>query len=88
MGYPMTYRRVIQRGQLWGGYAAAWELNQKLNRTCDEDIRKTLAWIAGDLRRLEKDQRDDVHLEIYARETGLTVEQVKAVLDLFFEGLH
>lgn len=44
------------------------------------------AMIAGDLRRLEADQRDERHLAHYADQTGLTPDQVKAVLDLFFGG--
>jgi hypothetical protein len=42
--------------------------------------------IKGDLRRLERDQRDDFHLKCYAESCGITVEQAKAVLDKFFEG--
>lgn len=41
---------------------------------------------AGDLRRLEKDQRDEDHLALYAKHAGITPEQAKKVLDLFFEG--
>ena len=38
----------------------------------------------GDLRRLETDQRDEYHLGLYALHVGITPEQVKQVLDLFF----
>lgn len=43
------------------------------------------AMIAGDLRRLEIDQRDDEHLKFYAATAGVTKEQAKAVLDAFFD---
>ncbi len=75
MGYPMTYQRVIGRNGLHGGY--------------DDPPRPLPASsaIAGDLRRLEHDQRDPLHLDLYARKVGITPEQVKCVLDLFFEGV-
>lgn len=41
---------------------------------------------AGDLRRLEQDQRDERHLAQYAQRTGLTPSQCLAVLDAFFDG--
>jgi hypothetical protein len=41
--------------------------------------------LAGDLRRLEADSRDERHLAHYARLAGVTPEQAKAVLDAFFE---
>jgi hypothetical protein len=41
--------------------------------------------VPGDLRRLERDQRDDHHLTRYAQHAGITKEQAKAVLDAFFE---
>lgn len=41
--------------------------------------------IALDLRRLEHDQRDDLHLAAYARIADITPEQAKAVLDAFFD---
>ena len=70
MGYPMTYRRVVMRnGLLEGGYA----------NTPDQ-----LSMLCGDLRRLEIDQRDELHLAYYAQRAGITPEQVKAVLDVFF----
>ena len=67
MGYPMTYKRVVARNRLYGGY---------------ED-----SATAGDLRRLETDQRDDEHLRMYAALAGVTPEQVKVIFDVFFEGV-
>lgn len=74
MGYPMTYGRVISRNDLTGNYLPKiWSgVSQSL--------------IAGDLRRLERDQRDDYHLKEYAKRTKLTEAQVLHVLDLLFEG--
>jgi hypothetical protein len=75
MGYPMTYSRVVYRNGLLGDYVGG------TNHPPDgyKDM------IAGDLRRLEKDQRDEQHLAEYAKRTGLTPEQVKSVLDLLFD---
>lgn len=79
MGYPMTYGRVISRNDLGGDYRplpGQPQLSERVNRTL----------VCGDLRRLEKDQRDDWHLMEYAIRTGLSPAQVLHVLDLFFEG--
>jgi hypothetical protein len=76
MGYPMTYRRVVNRNGLTGDYEH--EPPVPLNT-----VRKSL--VAGDLRRLEKDCRDRWHLDAYAAVTGVPVESVKAVLDAFFD---
>jgi len=73
MGYPMTYRRVVNRNRLQGDYDGT------------PDVRSI---IAGDLRRLETDARDILHLTIAARVAGITIEQAKAVLDVFFEEGH
>lgn len=89
MGYPMTYRRVVNRNMLNGGYGhnpgrqptAAYPDPQ-----AQKPQRAEVAMIAGDLRRLEQDQRDDRHLMLYASKTGLSEAQVLHVLDLFFEG--
>lgn len=76
MGYPMTYRRVVARNQLHGDYS-----------TDRSNIHEVAAsFVAGDLRRLETDQRDKRHLTEYAKRTGLSKPKVKAVLDAFFEG--
>jgi hypothetical protein len=71
MGYPMTYQRVIGRSHLQGDYG------------CPSTA---LQLIAGDLRRLEKNQRDEAHLKQYAARAGITEEQAKEVLDAFFAG--
>jgi hypothetical protein len=42
--------------------------------------------IAGDLRRLERDSRDPLHLAAYAKVAGITEGQARAVLDAFFAG--
>lgn len=101
MGYPMTYQRLIDRNGLQGGYdgfgdpvsdgvgAPQWS---------QMDHERFQGWprvphrqphhspIAGDMRRVEADQRDAKHLDEYARLAGITPEQVSAVLTAFFEG--
>lgn len=79
MGYPMTYRRVIERNHLQGGY-----FKLKEGETLAGAL-PVIPCIAGDLRRLEQDQRDEQHLAEYAEASGATVEQVKKILDLFFD---
>lgn len=71
MGYPMTYQRVVSRNGLRGDYT---ERGQEPDG---------LGAIRGDLRRLECDQRDILHLTAYARYAGITVGQAKLVLDAF-----
>ena len=73
----MTYRRVVMRNRLRGDYGNA-------GRPAPEVPAYGL--IAGDLRRLERDQRDDAHLAEYARKVGITEAQALHVLDLFFDG--
>lgn len=151
MGYPMSYRRVIDRNGLKGSYGYLVNENQAIQApamrrwndavsgedhldrvlweavspdrlsvlarhplaaytlkfyrehgsTDDETLRHVVrsfvnavqqyaTWaaqrlVAGDLRRLEQDQRDPRHLEIYAKRAGVTPEQAKAVLDAFFD---
>jgi len=77
MGYPMTYWRVLWRNGLTGEY------QHTANPAGTEDGR---GMIRGDLRRLEQDQRDDLHLRKYADRAGITPAQVKVVLDLLFDG--
>lgn len=74
MGYPMTYRRIIERHYLYGNYD--YYPSTPLNR-------RTLT---GDLRRLEEDQRDPAHLAVYAQLAGIEPVEAKIVLDAFFEG--
>lgn len=71
MGYPMNYRRVIARNNLQGDY---------------DPTQKELGLIRGDLRRLERDQVDDYHLEAYSKAVGISKEEVKQVLAIFFDG--
>lgn len=69
MGYPMTYERIVKKNSLEG---------------IPRDDREISGNIMADLRRLEQDQRDDFHLDRYARLAGVTTEQVKLILDAFF----
>ena len=79
MGYPMSYPRMVGRGDLGGDYTT--------DRTVPGLPKVNREMVAGDLRRLENDQRDDRHLAKYALRTGLTSMEVRSVLDLFFAGL-
>ena len=71
MGYPMTYWRVLWRSDLVGEY----------DRNSDGK-----GLLRGDLRRLEKDQRDEHHLAKYAAAADITPAQAKIVLDYFLDG--
>ena len=42
--------------------------------------------IMGDLRRLEKDTLDEMHVEMYARVFGLSKKKVRKLFRVFFEG--
>jgi hypothetical protein len=81
MGYPMYWGRLVRRNGLTGGYrepgCQPGEPDYWLGR---------LRLVAGDMRRVETDQRDERHLAEYARRAGVTTEQARAVLDAFFEG--
>lgn len=77
MGYPMTYGRVVNRNGLTGDYG------HDVNAERDANLRRI---IAGDLRRLEKDQRDPQHLARYAKYAGVTPGQARKILDAFFHG--
>jgi hypothetical protein len=80
MGYPMTYTRLVGRSALSGGY----QLDAGVEPRGDAAANRM---IAGDLRRLEADQRDTLHLTGYARRAGITTEQARRVLDDFFSGV-
>jgi len=67
----MTYRRVICRNGLQEDYAGQKGLVSS-------------SAIAGDLRRLEKDQVDENHLELYAKFVGVTEEQASMILHALF----
>lgn len=82
MGYPMTYARVVGRNGLHGpGYSHTDPKTGTVNVSVEEYVR---SMIRGDMRRLEEDQRDENHLKKYADHAGITPEQAKKVLDLFF----
>lgn len=95
MGYPMDYLRVVRRNELTGNYAmpllqpdvlCAFPSYHVAGCQCRAWSHHGKCLIAGDLRRLEHDQRDEAHLEAYTRIAGITPEQAKAVLDAFFDG--
>lgn len=71
MGYPMSWRRLVSRNNLGGDYCTPHD-----------------PWhlIAGDMRRLENDSRDNEHLHAFAVLGDCTPAQAKAVLDAFFTG--
>lgn len=73
MGYPMTWPRLVSRNRLQGDYDGG-------------DETRSIGGIAGDMRRLEKDTRDDLHLRTYSELSGATLEQVSVILDAFFNG--
>ena len=80
----MTYQRILGRNGLYGDYQRPPEYHSATSQRQNEMRQKVLA--AGDLRRLERDQRDENHLEKYALLAGIAIFQVKVVLDAFFEG--
>lgn len=95
MGYCMSYRRAIYRGGLLGDYQSGAHM-PLLWRYDGADMRAVnlgaasvanLAMIAGDMRRVELDQRDERHLAAYATYAGITPSQAKLVLDALFDGL-
>jgi hypothetical protein len=91
LGYPITYSRVIGRNGLGGDYSkhpvygAISKPTWDPETTKEEAVAGYHALVAGDLRRLEKDQRDEAHLARYAKLAGVTPEQVKLILDAFFD---
>lgn len=90
MGYPMSWPRVVRRNQLDGNYdhrATAMKLSEDGRQYVPVDPEASArSLIAGDMRRLEADSRDEAHLARYAEIAGITPEQAKAVLDAFFAG--
>lgn len=68
MGYPMTYDRVVSRNMLRGGYGDG----------------TSWSTIAGDLRRLEANTLDPLHLAGYAKLASVTPEQVAVIFKAFF----
>ena len=83
MGGPMRYARMVGRNGLYGpGYNHTTSV---LLTPAEEAVRQAKSMIRGDMRRMEADQRDEQHLKMYADHAGVTVEQARAVLDLFFK---
>ena len=86
MGGPMRYARLVGRNQLFGpGYEAKWPVRDGEDVTPEQMAQNVRELIMGDMRRMEKDQRDEQHLKMYAEHAGITVEQAKKLLDLFFK---
>lgn len=90
MGGSMSYDRIVhRRHDLVGDYCR--EIGPEHDfchspfQIPAEHRHALYSMIAGDLRRLERDARDPAHLAYFARQTGLTPEQVKLLLDVFFE---
>lgn len=95
----MTWKRLVHRNRATGGYDGTSEYGDDVGapqwmtmdperfreRPRDPVRPEHQNHLAGDLRRLEGDQRDARHLLERAQRTGLTPDQVKAVLDDFFE---
>jgi hypothetical protein len=42
--------------------------------------------IMGDLRRLEKDTLDEMHVEMYSRALGISKKKVRKLFQVFFDG--
>ena len=74
MGYPMTYPRVVHRNGIDGDYS----------KSGYDETQSVRTLIAGDMRRLELDQRDPRHLKRYAEYAGITDHQAWLVLTAFF----
>ena len=68
------------------GYCMTWARVIRRNQLQGNYTSATDAMLAGDLRRLEHDQRDRVQVEERARRLGVPPEQVKKVLDDLFFG--
>jgi hypothetical protein len=102
MGYPMTWRRLVFRHGFTGGYDGEGEYGDDIGapqwmsmaperfkgKPRDPVREPHKNTVAGDMRRLEADQRDEEHLTFYAEASGITPDQAKKVLDAFFEGKH
>lgn len=86
MGYPMTWSRVISRSNLFGDYTS--RVSTLPGGGTAERDNDNLSFLCGDIRRFEVDQRDQSHLEHYARLAGIATYQVKAVLDALFDGAY
>lgn len=76
MGYPMSYDRFINRNGLTGDYGSKGYEERDRNSNM----------LSGDLRRLESDNLDEWHLNCYAEACGVSVDQARAILEMFFSG--
>jgi hypothetical protein len=83
MGYPMTYARLVGRNGLNGEGYNHTDPKTGVHAVGSEEVVRSM--VRGDMRRLEHDQRDEQHLKLYAEHAGITTEQAKLVLDLFFK---
>ena len=75
----MSYKRVVGRNFLNNGY---W--NGIGPTPCGAELARLM--ISGDMRRLEKDNLDEYHLKCYSEACNVSIEQAKAVLEMFFSG--
>lgn len=78
MGYPMTYPRVVMRNGLDGDYANSGVVTGNDGRDAARRM------LAGDLRRLELDARDDYHVARFAKLSGVSKPKVRLILDALF----
>lgn len=96
MGYPMTYRRVVNRNYLGEGDYTTPSPRPLLNVNPDalpewaqsdvKNARSRWSMLLGDLRRLERDATDEqATCKHIARLTGIDPETVAIVLKEFFQ---
>lgn len=71
MGYPMTWKRLVNRNGLTGDY---------------DPGNPPKALISGDMRRLEIDSRDDRYGQEIANAAGVSLDVARRVLNAFFDG--
>ena len=75
MGYPMHWKRLVARNGLGGDYVQRDKYSPST----------PLAMIAGDMRRVEHDMQDDIFVPMFAAYAGITEEQIRKVLEAFFD---
>jgi hypothetical protein len=75
MGYPMTYKRVVNRNNLAGDYHT---------ENGATPMQSLVGLVSGDLRRLEQDSRDGQYGKQIADAAGVSPEVAAAVLTAFF----
>jgi hypothetical protein len=75
MGYPMHWKRLVNRNGLDGDYEVP-----------DNDkVKHARSMIAGDMRRVEHDMQDGVFTAMFAIYAGITEEQARKVIEAFFD---